>query len=77
LVCHLLLSTLRTFAFGFGAVCDILLECSLNTILPCVDTLAIEVQAIDKVYNLVDWHAMSQYSRDELGVVPELLIEQA
>ena len=35
------------------------------------------MQAVNKLNNLVDRHAVAQYARDKLRVVPELLVEEA
>ena len=35
------------------------------------------MQAVNELNNLVDRHAVAQYARDELRIVPELLVEEA
>ena len=77
LVCHILLTTLRAATLTTCTISDILLQCALNAILPSVDSLRVEVETVYKLYNLVDRHAVTKYTRDKLCVVPELLVEES
>ena len=54
---------------------DIALEGALNTHLPCVDGLAVQFQTAHEFQHLGYGHTISQYTRDQLGVVPELRVE--
>ena len=76
LVCHLLLTALWALTLRASTILDVLLQSTLNAILPCVDVLVVEVQAVDQRHNLFDWHVVAQYTRDTLRIVPEALVEQ-
>jgi hypothetical protein len=72
-----LLTTLWTATLAASTILDVLLQRALNTVLPCVDGLRVEVQAVNKLNNLVNRHAVAQYARDKLRIVPELLVEES
>ena len=76
LIGHIFLSAARAFTLGFRAVDDILFQCTAHAGLPRVDRLAVQMQGLDQRHGLLDRHAMAQDTRDQLGVVPELLVEQ-
>ena len=71
-----LIFTFWTLFAGGCSVLNISFQSTLHTILPCVDGLRVEVQAVNELNNLVDRHAVAQYARDKLRVVPELLVEE-
>lgn len=48
----------------------IFLQCTFHTVLPCVDALVFQLQGADELYDVVDRHAVTEHTRDELGVVP-------
>ena len=58
-----------------GAVGDVLFQGAFYAVLPGVDALVVEVEALDEVEDVHDGHAVADDARDELGVVPELLTE--
>ena len=60
LVGHILLATLWASTLTSGTILNILLQGTLNTILPCVDGLRVEVPAVNELNNLVDRHAVAQ-----------------
>ena len=64
LVGHVLLTTLWAATLTTSAILDILLEGTLDTILPCVDGLRVEVEAVDKLHNLVNRHALTVNTMD-------------
>ena len=76
LIGHILLSAARAFTLGFRAVDDILFQCTAHAGLPRVDRLAVQMQGLDQRHGLLDRHAVTQHARNELGVVPELFVEQ-
>ena len=76
MVSHLLVPALGAFALRSRAVGDVLFQRALHARFPRVDALAVQVQAVDQVHHLVDRHAVAQHARDQLRIVPELLVEQ-
>ena len=58
-----------------AAFCGILLQRTLHADLPGVDTLVLQVEGGNEFHHVVDGHAITQHSRDELGIVPVLLVE--
>lgn len=55
-----------------GTVGYVLFEGAFHSVLPGVDGLVVEVQALYEVQDIDDGHAVADDARDELGVVPEL-----
>src|SRR5690606_3648776 len=45
------------------------------SVLPGVDVLIVEIESIDKIYHVVDWHIVPEYARNQLGVVPVFLVK--
>ena len=62
-------------AYSLGTVSDILLQCALHTILPCVDALVFELQRANELDDMVDRHTIAQHAGDQLGIVPVFRIE--
>lgn len=57
LIGHRLLAAARALVLGFGAVRDILLQCSFHTQLPGIDGFAVQVERFDERYDVGDRHA--------------------
>ena len=47
----------------------------LSADLPRIDVFAFQLQRIDKFYHILNRHAIAQHARNELGIVPILLIK--
>ena len=62
-------------ALGFGAVEHIFLQSTFHTIFPSVDVLAVELQGAYQFDDLLDRHAVAQYTGNQLGIVPILFVE--
>ena len=66
----------RTFlSLSLSAVGNIFLEGALHTVLPGVDTLALQLQRAHQLDDVGDRHAIAQHTRNQLGIVPVLRIE--
>ena len=76
LIDQALMATVRTFlSLCLCSVCHILLERTLHTILPCVDTLVFQLQGGNKLDDMVDRHTVTENAGDQFCVVPIFWIE--
>ena len=76
LVNQRLVATVRTFLpLRLCTVHNILFQGTTHADLPRIDVFAFQLQRIDKFYHILNRHAIAQHARNELGIVPILLIK--
>ena len=64
-------------AFGFGLVGQVFFQRPLHTVLPGIDGLTVELQSRHQFDHLINRHAVTQYSRNQLGIILVFGIELA
>ena len=71
-----LFAAIRTLlSAGFCAVGQIFLQCAFHTHFPRVDRLVVKFEAAHEFEHLLNGHTITEYARNEFGIVPEFWVE--